>query len=214
MVITSIEKQKHGNRFNVFVDGLYCFSAECDELMQYNIKENDVYDTKELADLIYRCQYRKALDAGLRFLSSRPRSEQEIVSNLKRKSYDNNVISKVISRLKELNYVDDGEFSRMWIEERKRFKPTGKRKLIQELKNKGVEAHIIDGALEESQWDDLQTAIHILRKRLKGKTINPNDRKDMGKLYRHLIYKGIGYDTAYEAVNQFLIESGDKDLLD
>lgn len=203
MVITSIIKQKYRNRFNIYVDGEYRFSVGYDDLIEFDIKENNTYDFEALKDLVYKCQSKKAFNTALKYLASRTRSEEEIKRKLKTGKYGDMVIDDTISRLKQLKLLDDSEFSIMWIEERKRIKPTGKKRIIQELKNKGVEASIIDDALEKYQCNDLDTALSILKKRIKLEKHGLDDLKTHQRIYRYLLYKGIEYDTACNAIKIF-----------
>ncbi len=93
--------------------------------------------------------YQKLLDASLNFVSFRPRSEKEIKAYLVKKLSRLSVIpaeagiqlpilARVITRLRELDYVNDEKFAAWWVEQRQSHKPKGSRLIAQELKAKGV----------------------------------------------------------------------------
>ena len=93
--------------------------------------------------------YEKLLQASIRFVSYRPRSEKEIrdflETKLKRwKTFGGTVVQKVVDRLAELGYVDDAKFAAWWIEQRQTFKPKGMRLIIQELKAKGISREFLE----------------------------------------------------------------------
>ncbi len=82
---------------------------------------------------------------SLRFLSYRPRSEQEVYRYLKEKAkrvpeLDEKTIAIIMQRLIELKFIDDLEFTKFWLEHRKKaFKI-----LKQELLQKGISREIIE----------------------------------------------------------------------
>lgn len=62
------------------------------------------------------------------------------------------ITEEIITRLKNLKYIDDYDFVRQWVESRYLSKPKGKKVLIFELKQKGIAQEIIDQVIEkESQ---------------------------------------------------------------
>jgi regulatory protein len=117
--------------------------------------------------------------------------------------YDNRVINDVVQKLTELGYVNDEEFSKQWAEDRKAFNKTGKRKVITELINMGIDHKTAEDTVEQCQMDDLKVAESILEKKLKFSSIDLNDIKACNKIYKYLLSKGIGYDTARKAIARF-----------
>ena len=61
-------------------------------------------------------------------------------------------ITKVINRLKELNYINDQNYAKTFVEHSKK---SGKRALIYKLKSKGINDEDIESALE-NETDALQ----------------------------------------------------------
>ncbi len=57
------------------------------------------------------------------------------------------IIEKVISKLKEQKFVNDGEFARWWVESRLRFRPRSINLIKRELLQKGIERDIIDAQI-------------------------------------------------------------------
>lgn len=202
MVVTSITKQKNNDkRYNIYVDGEYCFSAGCEDVIEFNIREDSMYDEAGLKKLIYSCQYKKAFDDACRMLSVRPKSQMELVKKLKLK-YDAGVIDEVIRKLQEYGYIDDTEFSKLWIEERKRLKPAGKKKIAQELRAKGIDKQVVDEAIERFIPDDLDAAVTIAQKKISRAGGFPEGSQELQKLYRYLLYRGFDYDTIRQALEK------------
>lgn len=90
-----------------------------------------------------------ARDYALNCLSYRPRTEKEIIKKMNQKGYSDEVISSVLAFLKEYQFLDDAAFARMWIRNRQSCKPSGKRRIYNELMEKGVDRDIIRDHLSE-----------------------------------------------------------------
>lgn len=103
--------------------------------------------------------YAKLLESSFRFLSFRPRSEKEVrdfllKKLLRRNVVDEGVVDRVLSRLRELGYIDDEKFSSWWIEQRHSHKPKGARLIAQELKAKGIKSQYSYGGRNVTDTDD------------------------------------------------------------
>lgn len=72
-------------------------------------------------------------DRVLKYLSFRPRSEQEI-----RRYLGEDCTPELIARLKKLNLVNDSDFAKWYIESRSRTRPRSGRLLSFELQRKGI----------------------------------------------------------------------------
>lgn len=87
--------------------------------------------------------YERLVNAALRFISYRPRSEKELRDFLTKKLTKWKVtgsvlIDKVVARMGELGYVDDAKFTEWWVGQRTAFRPKGNQLIKMELKAKGV----------------------------------------------------------------------------
>ncbi len=144
--------------------------------------------------------YEKLLQASIRFVSYRPRSEKEIRDFLKKKLtrwkvYGGTVVQKVLDRLKELNYVDDAKFAAWWVEQRSTFKPKGKRLIKLELKAKGVKDSIVETI------DERELAQRAIQKKLiLWQKLPDLERKK--KLFDFLSRRGFSTDTIYRIIDE------------
>src|SRR3990167_10049603 len=96
--------------------------------------------------------YERLMNAVIRFVSFRPRSEKEIRDFLTKKIIkwkvsDDLLLNKVIDRMEDLGYIDDKKFADWWVEQRTRFRPKGNRVIEYELYQKGIAKDIISDAL-------------------------------------------------------------------
>ena len=64
--------------------------------------------------------YEIAFQKALQFIQHRPRSIEETRRRLNKKGFEEVVVQATLDKLVEKHYLDDGEFARLWIENRKR----------------------------------------------------------------------------------------------
>ncbi|MEK9178534.1 MAG: RecX family transcriptional regulator [Patescibacteria group bacterium] len=135
---------------------------------------------------------------ALRFLSYRPRSEKEVYEYLKGKiqkskgkSLNGEIIAKIMSRLAELDFVDDSTFVRWWIENRKK----GGRLIKLELLQKGISKETIEEAL--LKFDIAKKENDLIKKFIEKKKSLPYE-----KLVAYLLRRGFDYETIKKALKQ------------
>jgi regulatory protein len=137
-------------------------------------------------------QEEKLFQTALRYLAIRPRSVGEMTGYLAKKSQDPAHISTVIDRLKQYRYLNDEEFARIFIENRKRNQPKSKFALTRELRQKGIRSQIISDLLDA--YDDLQMAVTALAARYqRWHHLDPETRQK--KAFNYLRYRGFNYEA-------------------
>ncbi|MBE2223714.1 MAG: RecX family transcriptional regulator [Anaerolineae bacterium] len=147
--ITSLSVQKRNQeRVNVYIDGEFAFGLAYVAAARLHVGQELSPD--EIKTLQDQDTVEKAKDSAYRLISLRPRSAMEIQQNLSKKGYDPDVITQVIDRLIELDFLNDEAFAHYWIEQRDTFKPRSHMALRQELQQKGISRSIIDQALTAS----------------------------------------------------------------
>ena len=87
-------------------------------------------------------------EAALRLLERTRRTRRDLERRLKEKDFDAATIGATLDRLAEVGLVDDVEFARAWLAGRWGRKPSGWRRLVQELRAKGVSEEDAEKARE------------------------------------------------------------------
>lgn len=143
----------------------------------------------------------KAKNAAFRLLKFRERSEKELRDRLKKKKFDNSVIEETIRYLKKIDLLNDSNFAAKWAESRIK-KPYGAKRIIYELKQKGIETKIIDKTLADikSRYNEYDLARQILESRIKTSKKDQDLFKTKARLYNFLIRRGFSYDVAADAL--------------
>jgi regulatory protein len=142
----------------------------------------------------------KCLDAALRFLAARPRSEQEVRRRLAEKGWTGERVDRVVARLGELQLVDDRAFAEFWLENRTMHRPRGARALRSELSLKGVARDVVDEAIDPAR-DESDDAYRAARKR--AATLSTLDERAFRqRLGQFLARRGFGWETVEPVVER------------
>lgn len=201
MKITSISAQvRDANRVNISIDGKYRLSLDSYQLIGLGIKVGSEYDEAGLARLEAESQFGKVYSRALEYCLMRPRSGREVQDYLYRKTRPSRdkkgelksgvttaVTARVFDRLVEKAYIDDVKFTHYWVENRSVTKGVSHRKLVAELRAKGVDSSIIVSEFEQSNRSDETELQKIINKK---RSHYPDDQKFMAYLAR----LGFDYD--------------------
>ena len=146
-----------------------------------------------------------ALDAALRFLSYRPRSEAEVRRRLS-KRFPGSSVDNAIITLREQGLLDDAAFAQFWRQNRERSRPKGTSAMRWELLRMGVSREVANDALEG--LDDDESAYRAARgiSRRLGQSDYVAFQK---KLIPYLRRRGFGPETSKGAVRRLWSELSD-----
>lgn len=126
-------------------------------------------------------------------------------SNLPTKPADritSEMIQEVVSRLESQNYINDQDFARYFIENRHQNKGISTKRLIQELKIKGIDSDIIEQAMfDQGTGNFLRDEEVEIEKMIKKQLRKTSDRQ---KIIAYLARQGFSYDLIKAKLDQFL----------
>lgn len=189
MKISAIKQQiKRAERYSVFIDDKYSFSLSELGLINSGLHAGQEIDKEGLENLKDTALYDKFYNNVLNLLARRPRSEWEIRDYLKRKNSPAPLIEKILNKLSKNGYVNDKEFARIWIENRRLLRPTSRRKLIAELKLKRISDEAITEAISQDETDEIQVLRDLAAKKRKIARY-----QDDQKLIRYLAGQGFNF---------------------
>lgn len=154
-------------------------------------------------DLDYKEEFDQAVIQCLRYLSFRPRSEQEIHDFLYKKNTKPEVIEAIIERLKEQKLAGDEDFVKWWIGQRQEFRQKSKSVIKLELLHKGVDKEIINKHLEETAEDDIVAARVLFNKALK-KFGGLAEMEFKKKMTDYLYRRGHKFSVINELIKDYL----------
>jgi regulatory protein len=140
-------------------------------------------------------------DAAIKILMRRAHSVSEMKKALIRRTANEDLIQKVIARLKQNGLIDDARYAKQFARQRTEIRHQGKYRVARELRARGVPDHHIETAVEEAAATSDEAA--MVRQRIERKlkflrgpdtTKNFDDRK-IASLYRTLLRAGFSSET-------------------
>lgn len=112
------------------------------------------------------------------------------------------MIQEVVSRLEAQNYINDQDFARYFIENRHQNKGISTKRLVQELKIKGIDSDIIEQAMFDQGTGNLLRDEEVeIEKMIKKQLRKTSDRQ---KIIAYLARQGFSYDLIKTKLDQFL----------
>lgn len=209
-IITRITTQKRNNqRYSVYIDDgsgeQFGFGVDEDVLIQFGLRKGLELDDELMKRIAYEDEMKKALHMCYSFLSYRMRSEREVETYLKKKDIDEPIIAQVIEQLRKQQYINDLEFAKSYVRDKKRLSSKGPLLIQKELLEKGVSDSESRQALQEFPEDEqLEAAIAFISK--KASQAKKESHKALRqKLGLQLQQKGFTYEII-EAALQHLPE--------
>ena len=148
-------------------------------------------------------EFLKAKDYAYRLLSYRQRSVKEITQRLKMKGFTAKTIKKTIKYLNELNYLNDENFARVWIQTKMQSRPVGWSLLRYQLRQKGVAQEILEKVISDltGQYDEYEAARQIaVSRRRYYKNLEPLKLKR--RLYDYLRRRGFSQEAILQAIEK------------
>jgi regulatory protein len=158
-------------------------------------------------------QRQKIMNAALKLLAARARSEQQLREKLLTKSWlEPSLIDPCIARLKELGYVNDRSFALNYASSRLQLRAIGKARLRRELVEKKVPREIIEETLEKVFEEDMEEVSlkRAIEKHLRihGK---PTDPKSTRRIIAYLVRQGFGYDLVMKRLRALQLETDEEE---
>lgn len=190
MKITKINQQeKRKGRYSVYVDDVYTFSLSEAALLEQKVSIGQKLDKQQVKAFKKLSADDKAYGNTLRYAALRLRSRRELEDYLRRKNVEEPVAQKILSRLSNIGLINDEMFARAWVENRRLLKPTSRRRLILELKQKRVSEDIINQVLSEEEVDECEVLRQLIDKKRRQASYRDNELK----LMQYLARQGFNY---------------------
>jgi len=207
--ITDITPRGSGGRRErkVTIDGERILTITEETFLRFGLFDGQTMDPERLQELELADGVSRAMTEAHRLIDHRMRTRRELAVKLKSGGRPDEVIDQVLDRLEHAGLIDDGRFARLWIDERLRRRPAGLSLLRRELRQKGIDAEIVDTALEESASRDGETerAYEALRRQSYRYA-----RLDRDAAHRRMVAflgrRGFGQAVIYQVVHRVLDE--------
>ena len=135
---------------------------------------------------------------ALSLLTDMDRTEAQLRQKLKQKSYEDDVIEQAMEYVKSFGYIDDVNYAKRFVENRKKTK--SKHEITAMLSQKGVHREVISQAIAECyhQEDALEAICYLVEK--KCGSIEQCSDKDKKKVFDYLLRKGFSYEEIRQVI--------------
>jgi regulatory protein len=112
------------------------------------------------------------------------------------------LVELIIRRLKDRGYLNDAKYAATFSCFRRDNEKFGRRRVVTDLKNKGVHGEIIEKAVSEvydEVSEEKQARKYLARKRIQ----RPTDQKQAARIFRNLMRAGFGSKTIFTILKKW-----------
>ncbi len=127
--------------------------------------------------------------------------------------YGVTLVELVIRRLKDQGYLNDSKYAAYYSSMRRDNQKVGRRRVITELKTRGVHGDVIEsavGAAYEGVSEEKQAREYLRKKRLE----KPKDQKQTARIFRQLVRAGFGPKTIFTILKKWDVDDETLSLLE
>ncbi len=201
-VITDLKQAKgRGKRLHIYLDGEFTCTIDQFTAYKHRLKIGQEISVDILEEITLESELSSGFEKAIDLISKTPKTKKQVYDYLKEKGYLPKLCYAIVEKLCEYKYLDDEQYASMYINTY--LNKYGKRKLMFNLAQKGINKQIIDNAIEEIENQNKAVEL-IAKKYLKNK--EPT-RENIEKLYRHLANKGFDWQDINAVVSK--IRNGD-----
>lgn len=145
----------------------------------------------------------------LRLLTGAPRTRSQLAEALRRRDLPESAIDEVLDRLAAAGLIDDAAFADAWVDSRHHGRGLARRALARELRTKGVDAEVVQQAVDRLDPEQEEaTARELVARKLRATRGLERDRR-LRRLAGMLARKGYPEGLALRVVRDALAAEGE-----
>ncbi len=152
--------------------------------------------------------YERAKWLALYYLGIKARTEIEIRKKLTEKGANREICDKTIDFLKEYGYINDEEYTRMYVRDACTLKKHGIRRIKTDLRMKGVDPLTIENVITDEKLDFEDPLKELATK--KSQSLDLANPKHKNRLIGFLQRRGYGINDILRVVREIEEESSDE----
>lgn len=198
-------KKLSSSKYKVFLSNGSSIVLHENIIIKYNLLISKKIE-EDMYDIIIKDNNNYLLyDMVLKYINTKMRCEFEIITYLKKKNIDDNLINLIINKLKEEGFIDDRKYIKSYISDKVRLNHYGLNKIRNELISLKIDKNMIDEEIENYDKSDVSNnLLKLIEKKLKS---NKNYAGDVLRQRILLEFTNKGYSR--EEILEIL---SDKDL--
>jgi regulatory protein len=196
--------EDRSGRYILYLDNDQIILVHEDVVVKRKLLPGKELGTAELDMLIREDEQAKVKHVSLRYLSHRPRSENELRHFLQHKGYQREDIDETIRMLTREGFLNDRFLAEQWVKARLKNKNKGRCILKQELHQKGIESEIIEEVMSQiSDEEEFDSCLTFAVKKLR-QSRNRAPRCIKKRLYASLIRRGFTHETVAQVIKHLI----------
>ena len=205
MKIEKLKKLKNG-KYKIELDNGESLVTYDDIIIKNMLFDGKNLDNKILSEISINNSYYDIYYKVVKMISTKWRSEKEIIDYLEKNEVDSKLRDRVIEELKKNGLIDNLRFARAYTRDAISLKKNGEYKIADDLKKFGISELIIEEVLKEIDYEEIKENLtNIIIKRNK---LNKNNSlyQLKGKLSNELVRQGYDYSLVNAKLNELLKE--------
>lgn len=142
----------------------------------------------------------KAYNYAIKYLKN-IKTKKDVYDYLIRKGFTDEETSEVCDYIEEVGLVDDDLYVKFFVEDSFRIKNKGARKIVYELKQRGIDDDKINEAIEEANDMEYEALKEAYERKLEATKSETDPYKRKNKIIRFLISRGFDYSDIKDIVD-------------
>ena len=142
----------------------------------------------------------KAYNYAIKYLKN-IKTKKDVYDYLIRKGFSDEETSEVCDYIEEVGLVDDDLYIKFFVEDSFRIKNKGARKIVYELKQRGIDDDKIEEAIEEASDIEYEALKEAYERKLEATKSETDPYKRKNKIIRFLISRGFDYSDIKDIVD-------------
>jgi len=148
---------------------------------------------------------------ALKALGMRALTVSELREKLRKRAQEPTDIDGVLAKLKEYGYLNDDRFAETFATARRDNQGFGKRRVLQDLKQRRVAPKIAEEAVQQTFEGVDETAMieQFLARKFRGKKLNEylQEQKHLAAAFRRLQYAGFGAGPSIQVLKRYAAQA-------
>jgi regulatory protein len=203
--IKRIVAKKRSSNCYVHFDDFDVYEISTDLVLKYSLAKDVTIPDEAWEQIRQQQDIINAKQAAYNYAAYKPRTEFQVRKRLKERGYEDNLVWEAIEFIKKFDLLDDELFASSFAKDYLKRKPSGERKLKQELLQRGVGKDLAEKAAHAAYVgeDPYEKAKLAAEKKLRGISYKPAD-KQRNAIINKLKALGFEWDIIKRVVDELM----------
>lgn len=200
-------KKMSDNRYKLELEDNKSIIVYEDVILEENILYKKEISDDKLKEISQKNDYYKIYNKTIKYIMTKIRSEKEVIEYLKKQEIDNEIINKIIIKLKDIKLINDDVYFKSYIIDRINLSTDGPKKIKEHLINNNITEEKITNELDKYENEFKIKLEKLVNKKIKNPKQSEYALKQ--KLLSYFINLGYYKDQIESELNKVNINSYD-----